>query len=82
LPLLHLHTSWAVSESSYELISVKMTDNSEKAVAQDITPAIIRDDKTTEIKAVQNVALADATAKQKPSLWTRRMFQVSLIAPR
>jgi hypothetical protein len=28
------------------------------------------------IKNVQNVALADATAKQKPSLWTRRMFQV------
>jgi hypothetical protein len=31
---------------------------------------------TAHLKNVQNVALADATAKQKPSLWTRRMFQV------
>ncbi|KAI9647669.1 hypothetical protein NHQ30_004054 [Ciborinia camelliae] len=31
---------------------------------------------STKVKTVQNVALADATAKQKPSLWTRRMFQL------
>ncbi|KAM3068882.1 hypothetical protein ACMFMG_004056 [Clarireedia jacksonii] len=34
---------------------------------------------TAQIKNVQSVALADATAKQKPSLWTRRMFQLYLI---
>ncbi|PQE28613.1 MFS lactose permease protein [Rutstroemia sp. NJR-2017a WRK4] len=34
---------------------------------------------TALVKNVQNVALADATAKQKPSLWTRRMFQLYLI---
>lgn len=32
----------------------------------------------TEVKNVQNVALADATAKQMPSLWTWRMWQVSI----
>lgn len=36
------------------------------------------DESSTKVKTVQNVALADATAKQKPSLWTRRMFQVFL----
>jgi len=29
-----------------------------------------------KIKDVKNVALADAVAKQKPSLWTRRMFML------
>ncbi|ESZ94149.1 putative MFS lactose permease [Sclerotinia borealis F-4128] len=31
---------------------------------------------STKMRTVPNVALADATAKQKPSLWTRRMFQL------
>jgi hypothetical protein len=31
----------------------------------------------TKVKQVQNVALADANSKQKPSPWTRRMFMVS-----
>lgn len=30
----------------------------------------------TQIKGVENVALADANAKQNPSLFTRRMFMV------
>lgn len=30
----------------------------------------------TLVKAVENVALAAATAEQKPSLWTWRMFQL------
>ncbi|EDN96597.1 hypothetical protein SS1G_01523 [Sclerotinia sclerotiorum 1980 UF-70] len=38
-----------------------------------------QDELSTHIKTVQNVALADATAKQKPSLWTWRMGQLSLI---
>ena len=32
----------------------------------------------TTVKQVQNVALAAATEKQKPSLLTRRMFMVTL----
>ena len=39
-----------------------------------------RDD-TTKIKTVQNVALANATAIQKPSLWTWRMGQVFSFYP-
>ena len=35
------------------------------------------EEQKTEVLHVQNVALADATAKQRPSLWTRRMFQVN-----
>lgn len=35
----------------------------------------------TTVKAVQNVALADATSKQKPSPWTKNMFLVGSIAP-
>jgi hypothetical protein len=31
-------------------------------------------DEGTKVLAVQNVALADATAKAKPSPWTRNMF--------
>lgn len=31
---------------------------------------------STVVKAVENVALAAATAEQKPSLWTWRMFQL------
>lgn len=31
---------------------------------------------STQVRNVQNVALADATAKQQPSLWTWRMVQV------
>ena len=34
----------------------------------------------TTVKQVQNVALADATEKQKPSLLTRRMFMVSALS--
>jgi hypothetical protein len=33
---------------------------------------------TTQVKTVANVALADATERQKPSPWTKRMFMVSL----
>ncbi|KAI9743635.1 MAG: hypothetical protein M1818_002951 [Claussenomyces sp. TS43310] len=42
-------------------------------LAEGSTPRV---EKPTQIKSVENVALADATAKQKPSLWTRRMFQL------
>ena len=35
-----------------------------------------RNDGETTIKTVQNVALADANSKQRPSLFTRRMFMV------
>lgn len=34
-------------------------------------------DQDTTVKQVQNVALADATEKQKPSLLTRRMLMVT-----
>ena len=34
------------------------------------------EDVKATVKKVQNVALADATEKQKPSLLTRRMFMV------
>ena len=34
------------------------------------------EDAPTTVKRVQNVALADASEKQKPSLFTRRMFMV------
>jgi hypothetical protein len=33
---------------------------------------------STALKRVQNVALTDALERQKPSLFTRRMFLVSL----
>jgi hypothetical protein len=33
---------------------------------------------STAVKKVQNVALTDAVERQKPSLFTRRMFLVSL----
>ena len=35
-----------------------------------------RNDGETTIKAVQNVALADANSKQQPSLFTRHMLMV------
>lgn len=35
-----------------------------------------RNDGETTIKAVHNVALADANSKQRPSLLTRRMLMV------
>lgn len=35
--------------------------------------------KTTEIREVQNVALADATMKANLSPWTGRMFKVSTL---
>ncbi|KAF7898873.1 uncharacterized protein EAF01_008086 [Botrytis porri] len=38
-----------------------------------------REEPSTKIKIVQNIALADATAKQKPSLWTWRMGQLYFI---
>ncbi|TGO37990.1 hypothetical protein BHYA_0084g00210 [Botrytis hyacinthi] len=38
-----------------------------------------REEPSTTIKTVQNIALADATAKQKPSLWTWRMGQLYVI---
>lgn len=41
-----------------------------------VTSVTPEDLKHTKVLNVQNVALADATAKQKPSLWTRRMFQL------
>ena len=34
------------------------------------------DDAETTVKTVKNVALADATSKQQPSLFTRYMFMV------
>lgn len=43
---------------------------------QHIISTTVIEPNPTEVKAVKNVALADAIAKQKPSLWTRRMFQV------
>lgn len=39
-----------------------------------------KDTKTTEVRHVQNVAFADATAKAQVSPWTKRMFQVSVDA--
>ncbi|KAF7880349.1 uncharacterized protein EAF02_007195 [Botrytis sinoallii] len=38
-----------------------------------------REEPSTTIRTVQNIALADATAKQKPSLWTWRMGQLYVI---
>ncbi|MCJ1402758.1 hypothetical protein MMC11_005979 [Xylographa trunciseda] len=35
-----------------------------------------REDAGVQVKAVQNVAFADANQKQQPSLWTRRMFML------
>lgn len=41
-----------------------------------------RNDGEITVKAVQNVALADANSKQQPSLFTRRMLMVcSIIVP-
>lgn len=58
----------------------KMTEpaKDEKIVHGDVhnLPITVTDRNITEVKVVQNVALADAMAKQKPSLWTRRMLQV------
>ena len=42
----------------------------------DVSHVEHRNDGETIVKAVQNVALADANSKQQPSLFTRRMFMV------
>ena len=52
-----------------------MATSSEKAPG-DISHLEHHDQHTT-VKQVQNVALADATEKQKPSLLTRRMLMVT-----
>ena len=46
-----------------------MEDRKESVVAH-------REDASVQVKAVQNVAFADANQKQQPSLFTRRMFMV------
>ena len=52
-----------------------MTTSNEKAPGE--TSHLEHYDQDTTVKHVQNVALADATEKQKPSLLTRRMFMVT-----
>ncbi|KAI9849668.1 MAG: hypothetical protein M1837_002793 [Sclerophora amabilis] len=47
--------------------------NLEKGVADHVVAV---DDKDLKVKNVQNVALADATSKQRPSPWTRNMLQL------
>lgn len=42
----------------------------------DVSQVEHHNDGETTIKSVQNVALADASSKQQPSLFTRRMFMV------
>lgn len=52
-----------------------MTTANEKAPGE--ISHLEHNEQDTTVKQVQNVALADATEKQKPSLLTRRMFLVT-----
>ncbi len=56
-----------------------MTTPNEKAGAE--ISHLEHHEQDTTTKQVQNVALADATEKQKPSLLTRRMFMVKAVLP-
>ncbi|RDW89667.1 putative MFS lactose protein [Coleophoma cylindrospora] len=62
------------AEQVLVMTDLNPVENSSSEAVQ--TSATIAKDPITEVKVVANVALADATAKQKPSLWTRRMFQL------
>ncbi|KAM0180661.1 hypothetical protein ACHAPC_007519 [Botrytis cinerea] len=62
-----------------ELDAWKATPNKDASVHDEQQHQHQREEPSTTIKTVQNIALADATAKQKPSLWTWRMGQLYII---
>ncbi|ATZ46680.1 hypothetical protein BCIN_02g00620 [Botrytis cinerea B05.10] len=62
-----------------ELDAWKATPNKDASVHDEQQHQHQREEPSTTIKTVQNIALADATAKQKPSLWTWRMGQLCII---
>ncbi|CCD48354.1 hypothetical protein BofuT4_P107380.1 [Botrytis cinerea T4] len=62
-----------------ELDAWKATPNRDASVHDEQQHQHQREEPSTTIKTVQNIALADATAKQKPSLWTWRMGQLYII---
>ncbi|KAF5875858.1 putative mfs lactose protein [Botrytis fragariae] len=65
--------------SDTELDAWKASPNADTSVHDEQQHQHEREEPSTKIKTVQNIALADATAKQKPSLWTWRMSQLYVI---
>lgn len=57
-----------------ELLAMSIAEGKEKDTFDDESRAM-----DSTIKAVQNFARADATLKQKPSLWTKNMLTVSSV---
>ncbi|THV46703.1 hypothetical protein BGAL_0366g00100 [Botrytis galanthina] len=62
-----------------ELDALKASSNADTSAHVEQQHHHEREEPSTTIKTVQNIALANATAKQKPSLWTCRMGQLYVI---